>query len=124
VKSIHCDEKGKYPVAVYDCVIFGRIEEDEITQLFPRAYGHNVTAYGYTYVNGETRWQMLIANTVQTTVRDITVRIETKYSFRYNVSVIASVAYIGKAASRSSSPRWGTERKVLNTPHGKVVSAK
>lgn len=127
MKSIHTDDRGKYPVAVYECRIQGYVTEEWVKKLWPRSYGRNVTAYGYTNAVGETRWHMLIANTEQTTVSDITSRIDLRMPkdrpFTYQVSVVASVAQVGYGP-HAGSPRSGTKRVRLNSPHSKIVAAR
>lgn len=127
MKSIHTNKRGKYPIAIYDCTVYAIVDEDWITHLWPRRYGHSVTAYGYTLAVGTTRWHMLIANTKQTTVADIKTRIDkympTDQPFNYDVQLVASLTDIG-FNPHTGSPRSGTKRVRLNSAHGNIVAAR
>jgi hypothetical protein len=68
---------------------------------------------------------MLIANTRQSTVADITSRIDKKLQqpMGFTVGVVASVMSIGNAP-HNGSPREGTKRTRTNSPHRKILAAR
>ena len=123
LRSIFRNKLGKHPAAVYECSVDEYVDAAWIEALFRKSYGKNVTAYGYTYTGEQTRWCMLITNAMQTTVRDVTSRIEAMGRVNPAVSVIASTAVIGQA-DITGTPRRGTRRTRPNSPGGSVVTAR
>lgn len=131
MKSVFTNDAGKYTTAVYFCRLIvdnpDQYTDEWITRLFPKAYGRSVSATRPTRHFKEVRWYMLIANEKQTTCDDIRDRI-LKYGSnitadQVTVSVMMAVAERGKA-SRTGTPRAGTQRKTSNTPHHIGVAAR
>ena len=124
-RAIHPTPDGKYGSAVYFCEVRGDATDEWIADLFPRAYGHNVTAFNITRANGYVRWYMMIVNKRQTTRADIVNRLRDRGvpNGDFAVEVCAALPGVGEA-TRVGTPRAGTERTLKNASHHVGVAAK
>lgn len=123
-ESVHTNDQGKHPGALYYCEVTGDFSDEWVTSLFPRAYGKSVTAMDITRVHGATRWLMLISNRRQTTCADIVNRVRDRgiSDADITVQVKGSVTGTGEA-DRTGTPRTGTKRARKNATHHTGVAA-
>lgn len=125
LKSIHHDDDGKYGSAVYFCEVRGDATDEWIVDLFPRAYGNNVTAFNVTRPSGCVRWYMLIVNKRQTTRADIVNRLRDRGvpNDDFTVEVCAGLSGVGEA-TRVGTSRTGTARALKNAAHHVGITAR
>ena len=130
MKSIHTDANGKYAVAVYECELplFNEFNDEWIENLFPRSFGVNITHEAVTRTSTHVRWMTLIANTKQTTRKDIINAIVNRTGWsvtdpRIHVTVRMAVPQCGMSTN-PGSPREGAVRIVKNALHGKGITAR
>lgn len=134
LNSIFRNDLGKHPAAVYFCEISTTTPEiytdTWIEQLFPRSYGVSVTSWGVTRTPDLVRWYTLIVNDKQTTVSDVSERIERRgyeltatWGFSPRVHVVAALPGRGTGPERESTPRAGTKRIRKNSTPVKTVAA-
>lgn len=126
--AVFTDDKGKYATAVYRCEISGPREQvtpEWVTQLWPRAYGHSITAFNYTPLTWCTRWYFLISNERQTTRADVVNRLKKAGIHPDHIGVVVMAAIPGHgSALRTGTSRTGTTRTLPNAAHGVGLVAK